>query len=115
MSVGKFLKPWQMTAKIIEWIFMQFTFNIIWVTLTQKIITHRFQKFMNGYEGICMNWGKFIKPWQMTAKIIVFCSGGGFLSVALWSSVRQGSPAFYQWEESLKEMKWFCAPITIPT
>ena len=38
---AKFLKPWQVTDNIIEWIFMQFTFNILWVTLTQKIITHR--------------------------------------------------------------------------
>ena len=26
-----------------------------------------------------------------------------------------GYPAFYQWEQSLKEMKWFCQPITILT
>ena len=26
-----------------------------------------------------------------------------------------GYPAFYQWEQSLKEMKWFCPPITILT
>ena len=36
-----FLKPWQVTDNIIEWIFMQFTFNILWVTLTQNIITRR--------------------------------------------------------------------------
>ena len=40
MSGGKFLKPWQVMDNIIEWIFMQFTFNILQVTLTQKIITH---------------------------------------------------------------------------
>ena len=28
---------------------------------------------------------------------------------------KTGYPAFYQWEQSLKEMKWFCLPITIPT
>ena len=28
MSKGKFLKPWQVRDKIIEWIFMQVTFNI---------------------------------------------------------------------------------------
>ena len=44
MSREKFLKPWQVTDKIIEWIFSQFTFNILWVTLTQKIITHRVSK-----------------------------------------------------------------------
>ena len=36
VSGRKFLKQWQVTDKIIEWIFMQFTFNILWVTLTQK-------------------------------------------------------------------------------
>ena len=60
MSGGKFIKPWQVMDNIIEWIFMQFTFNILWVTLTQKIITHRLQKFTNGYEGICMSGGKFL-------------------------------------------------------
>ena len=44
MSEGKFIKSWQVTDKIIEWIFMQFTFNILPVTLTQKIITHRVLK-----------------------------------------------------------------------
>ena len=44
MSGGKFIKPWQVMDNIIEWIFMQFTFNILWVTLTQKIITHRVLK-----------------------------------------------------------------------
>ena len=39
MSGGKFIKPSQMTDEIIEWIFMQFTFNILQVILTQKIIT----------------------------------------------------------------------------
>ena len=29
MSGGKFLKPWQVMIKITEWIFMQFTFNIL--------------------------------------------------------------------------------------
>ena len=56
---GKFIKPWQVMDNIIEWIFMQFTFNILWVTLTQKIITCRLQKFTNGYEWICMSGGKF--------------------------------------------------------
>ena len=44
MSRGKFLKPWQVTDKIIELIFMQVTFNILRVTLTQKIITCRVLK-----------------------------------------------------------------------
>ena len=71
MSRGKFLKPWQVTDKIIEWIFIQFTFNILQVTLTQKIITCiGFWKFTNGFKGMCMSRGKFLKPWQVTDKII---------------------------------------------
>ena len=50
---------------------MQFTFNILQVTLTQKLITRKFLKFTNGYEGICMSGGKFIKPWQVMDNIIV--------------------------------------------
>ena len=50
---------------------MQFTFNILWVSLTQKIITRRvFKNFTYGCKGICMSEGKFIKPWQVTDKII---------------------------------------------
>ena len=39
----------------------------------------------------------------------VFCNGGGFLSVKDAFS-ETGYPAFYRWEQSLKEMKWFCPP-----
>ena len=28
-----------------------------------------FQKFMNGYKGMCISRGKFLKPWQVTDKI----------------------------------------------
>ena len=28
-----------------------------------------FQKFMNGFEGMCMSRGKFLKPQQMRDKI----------------------------------------------
>ena len=31
---GKFLKEWQVTDKIIKWIFMQFIFNILQMTQT---------------------------------------------------------------------------------
>ena len=51
MSGGKFLKPWQVTHKIIEWIFMQVTFNFLRVTLTQKIITHRVSKIHEWIQG----------------------------------------------------------------
>ena len=32
MSGGKLFKEWQVTDKIVEWIFMQFTFNLSQVT-----------------------------------------------------------------------------------
>ena len=70
MNRGKFLKPWQVTDKIIEWIFFQFTFNLLQMTQTQEIINVGFPKFTNGYEGMCMSRGKFLKEWQVTDKII---------------------------------------------
>ena len=51
MSGGKFLKPLQVTDKIIEWIFSQLTFNILWVTLIQKIITYRVSKIHEWFWG----------------------------------------------------------------
>ena len=36
----------------------------------QEIMTFRVSKFTNGYEGICMNRGKFLKELQVTDKII---------------------------------------------
>ena len=69
INKGKFLKEWQVTDKIIEWIFFQFTFNLLQMTQTQEIII-LFQKFTNGYEGMCMSGGKFLKEWQVTDKII---------------------------------------------
>ena len=44
MSGGKFLKGWQMRDKIIEWIFFQFTFNILQMTQTQEVIACRVLK-----------------------------------------------------------------------
>ena len=58
MSQGKFLKPWQVTDKIIEWIFMQVTFNFLQVTLTQKIITHRVLKIHKWFRGDVYEQGK---------------------------------------------------------
>ena len=58
MSQGKFLKPWQVTDKIIEWIFMQVTFNFLQVTLTQKIITHRVLKIHKWFWGDVYEQGK---------------------------------------------------------
>ena len=42
----------------IEWIFSQFTFNILWVTLTQKIITHRVSKIHERFWGNVYEQGK---------------------------------------------------------
>ena len=49
-----------MTDKIIESIFSLFTFNLLRMTQTQEIIVG-FQKFTNGYGGVCMSGGKFLK------------------------------------------------------
>ena len=69
-EIWKFIKPWQVTHKIIEWIFIQVTFNILWVTLTQKIITWRLSKIHEWIWGDVYEWGKVLKPWQVTHKII---------------------------------------------
>ena len=53
----KFLKLWQVTDKIIEWIFMQFTFNILWVTLTKKK-TCKVSKIHKWFWGDVYEWGK---------------------------------------------------------
>ena len=58
MSRGKFLKPWQVTDKIIEWIFIQVTFNYLWVTQTQKIIADRVSKIHEWIWGDVYEWGK---------------------------------------------------------
>ena len=71
MSGGKFIKPWQVMDNIIEWIFMQFTFNILWLTLTQKIITCRVLKISHmDVREFVWGEGKFLQPWQVTDKII---------------------------------------------
>ena len=44
MVGGTFLKEWQVKDKIIESILFQFAFNHLWLTQTQKIITHRVLK-----------------------------------------------------------------------
>ena len=44
MSGGKFLKEWQFTDKIIKWIFLQLTHNLLQMTWTQEIINHRVSK-----------------------------------------------------------------------
>ena len=57
MSGVKFIQPWQVMDNIIEWIFMQFTFNILRVTLTQKIISHRVWKIYKWIWGDLDEWG----------------------------------------------------------
>ena len=58
MSGGKFLKEWQVTDKITESIFMQFIFNILQMTQTQKIITHGVSKNYVWIQGYMYGWGK---------------------------------------------------------
>ena len=57
MSGEKFLMEWQVTDKVIKWIFFQFILNLLQITQTQKIITHRVSIYMNGYEE-CVWVGK---------------------------------------------------------
>ena len=40
---------------------MQVTFNILCVTDSKKNKLIGFQKFTNGFEGMCMSGGKFLK------------------------------------------------------
>ena len=40
------------------------------MTQIQEIINYSIQKFMNGYEGLCINGAKFLKEWQVRDKII---------------------------------------------
>ena len=65
-----YLKEWQVTDKIIEWIIFPIHIQPFTNDSNSKIITHRVSKFINGYEGMCMSEGKFFKPWQVRDKII---------------------------------------------
>ena len=68
---GKFLKPWQVTDKIIESIFFQFTFNLLQMTQTQEIINRRVLKIHKWIWGGCASIGRVsYGPWQVTDKII---------------------------------------------
>ena len=58
MSGGKFLKEYQVTDKIIEWIFFQFTFNLLQMIQTQEIITHRVLKIHEWIWEDMYEWGK---------------------------------------------------------
>ena len=49
---------------------MQFTFNLLQMTLTQKIITRRVLKIHEWKQGDVYEWGgNFLKPCQVTDKI----------------------------------------------
>ena len=102
MSRGKFLKPWQVKDKIIEWIFSQFTFNILWVTLTQKIITHRVLKIHKWFWVDVYEWGKFLKPWQVKDKIIEWIFSQFTFNI-LWVTLTQKIIT----HRVLKIHKWF--------
>ena len=58
MSGAMVLKQWQVTDKIIEWIFFQITFNFLWMTQTQEIITHRVLKIYTWIWGNVYELGK---------------------------------------------------------
>ena len=69
MIGGKFLKEWQVTDKIIELFFFQFTFNFLQMTQTQEIITCRVLKIHEWmWGGGVYDWGKkFLnyEKWQI--------------------------------------------------
>ena len=67
--LGKFLKEWQVIDEIIESVFFQFTYNLLWMIQTQEKSITGFQKLTIGYEGMCMNGGNFLMEWQVTDKI----------------------------------------------
>ena len=57
MSGGKFLMEWQVKDKITEWIFFQFTFNLLQMSQTQEIINHRVSKIHEWIWGNVYEWG----------------------------------------------------------
>ena len=86
---AKFLKPWQVTDKITEWIFSQFTFNILGVTLTQKIITHRVSKIYEWFWGDLYEQGKVFlnhDKWQIILLKWIFSE---FKFNILWVTLTQ--------------------------
>ena len=58
MSGRKFLKESKLTDKIIEWIFFQFTFNLLQMTQTQEIINCRVSKIYKSVWGDVYEWDK---------------------------------------------------------
>ena len=60
MSGRKLFKESQVTDKIVEWIFMQFTLNLSQVTPTLEIITCRVLKTQEWIQGDVYEWKKVI-------------------------------------------------------
>ena len=65
-----FLKNDKWQIQLLSEFFFQLTFNLLWMTQTQEIITHRVSKIHKWIWGMCMSGGKFLKEWQVTNKII---------------------------------------------
>ena len=57
---GKFLKPWQVRDKIIDWIFIQFIFNLLQMTETKEKMTCMVLKTQEWIQGDVYVWGKVI-------------------------------------------------------
>ena len=68
MSGGSFFSNDKWQIKLLSG--FQFTFNLLWMTQTQEIITCRVSKIYKWNEGMCMHGGKFLKEWQVTDKVI---------------------------------------------
>ena len=62
MSGKSYLRNDKWQIKLLSEYFLQFIFNILQMTQTQKIINLRVLKIHNGYEGMCMSEGKLPKP-----------------------------------------------------
>ena len=69
MNRGKFLMNDKWQIKLLNELFSN-SHSTFYEWFKQEIMTFRVSKFTNGYEGMCMNRGKFLKEWQVTDKII---------------------------------------------
>ena len=91
MNRGSFLRNdnWH---KIIEWIFFQFTFNLLWMIQTQEIIGFRVSKTVGVDMRACVGVGwKFLMEWQVTDKImgsIVFIFRGNLWVMGQTQEIR---------------------------
>ena len=134
LSGGKFLKECQVTDKIIEWTFFQFTFNLLQMTQTQEIIYHRVSKIHEWIWGdvMCMSGENFLKEWQVTDEIIewiVFQFTFNLLQMIqsqeiitfrvskiqkwIWGDVYEWHKVFYGMTSDRKNYRVNCFPIHI--